>query len=108
MEHGDGLPPRLHGGGPGSEVSRGDLLQDRQSQGLVGDNPREAQIVLPLQALGLIPAQPAVLFLPAIAGLLGDAELPTGVQYRQALAGVELNCPQMLNDLFGRIPASWA
>jgi hypothetical protein len=40
----------------------------------------------------------------APASLLGDPELPTGVKYRQAFAGVELDRPQMLNDLFGRVP----
>ena len=73
---------------------------------MVGDNPLEAQILLlqPLQPLRLIHAQPAVFFLPPIVRLLGDPKLPTGVKYRQAFAGVELDRPQMLNDLFGRIP----
>jgi len=36
--------------------------------------------------------------------LLGDAELPAGVEHGQAFAAVELNRSQMLNNLFGRIP----
>lgn len=36
--------------------------------------------------------------------LLGDPKLTTGVGHRQAFAGVELNRPPMLNDLFGPIP----
>jgi len=36
--------------------------------------------------------------------LLSDAELPAGVEHGEAFAGVELNRPQMLNNLFGRIP----
>jgi hypothetical protein len=36
--------------------------------------------------------------------LLGDPELPAGVEHGQAFAGVELNRSQMLNNLFGRIP----
>src|SRR5215831_3563806 len=36
--------------------------------------------------------------------LLGDAELPAGVEHGQAFAAVELNRSQMLKSLFGRIP----
>src|SRR5215831_1656157 len=36
--------------------------------------------------------------------LLGDAELPAGVEHGQAFAGVELNRSQMLNNLFGSLP----
>jgi hypothetical protein len=62
---------------------------------VVGDHPLETQILLlpPLQPLGLIHAQPAVFFLPALGGLLGDPKLPTGVEHRQAFARVELNRP---------------
>src|SRR5262245_47344505 len=65
-----------------------------------------AQILLfqPLQPLRLIHAQLTVFLVPAIVGLLGAAELPAGVEHGQAFAGVELNRPQMLNNLLGRIP----
>jgi len=98
--------PRLRTGGPGLEVSRGHLFQDRRIERLIGENPLEAQILLlqPLHPLGLIHAQSAVFILPAIVRLLGDAELPAGVERGQASAGVELNRSQMLNNLFGRIP----
>src|SRR5215472_3728389 len=48
---------------PGSAVSRGDFLQDREIHRLVGDDPFEAQILLfeGLQPFGLINPQPAVL-----------------------------------------------
>jgi hypothetical protein len=36
--------------------------------------------------------------------LLSDAELPAEVELDQAFARVELYRPQMLNNLFGRIP----
>lgn len=87
-------------------MSRGHLFQDGQIERVIGDNPREAQILLlqPLQPRGLIHAQPAVLLLPAIGGVLGDPELPAGVEHGQTFAGVELHRPQMLNTLFGRIP----
>jgi hypothetical protein len=65
-------------------VSRGHLFQDGQIKRLVGNNPLEAQMLLlqSLQPLGLIHAQPAVFFLPALVRVLGDAELPTRVKHR--------------------------
>ena len=73
---------------------------------MVGDHPLEAQILLlqPLQPLGLIHAQPPILFFSAVVRLLGDPELPTGVKYRQSFGSFQLDRPQMLNNLFGRIP----
>ena len=64
---------------------------------MVRDDPFQAQILLfqGLQALRLINAQSALLFLPPIISLLGEAELATGVDHRQAFAGVKLNRPQM-------------
>ena len=44
----------------------------------------------------------------APAFLLSSAELPTGVEHRQAFAGVELYRPQMLDDLFGCVPFLWS
>jgi hypothetical protein len=81
-------------------------LQDGQIERVVGDHPLEAQMLLlqPLQPLGVIHAQPAVFVLPAVVGVLADAELPKGVEHGQDFAGVELTRPQMLHDLFGRIP----
>jgi hypothetical protein len=39
------------------------------------------------------------------ASLLGDPKLTAGVEHRQAFAGVEIDRPQMLQDLFGRVPS---
>lgn len=36
--------------------------------------------------------------------LLGDPELPTGVEHRQPFASFKLDRPQMLKDLFGCVP----
>jgi hypothetical protein len=36
--------------------------------------------------------------------VLSDAELPTRVKPRQPFAGLQLDRPQMLHDLFGRVP----
>ena len=49
----------------------------------------------------LIDAQPAVFLLPPIIRLLGNPEILTGVEHHQALAGVELNRPQMLDAASG-------
>ena len=37
-------------------------------------------------------------------GVLGDAELPTGVEYGKTFAGFQLHGSQLLNDLFGGVP----
>jgi hypothetical protein len=58
----------------------------------------------PLQPFGLTNAQPAVFLLPAIIGLLGDAELATRVDYGEPFAQLNLDGSQLLNDLFRRIP----
>src|SRR5262249_52103449 len=98
--------PRPHADEPGLEVSLSDLFEDGQIERLVGDDPFEPQILLlqGCEALRLIHAQPSILFLPAVVGVFGDPELPTGLEHGQPLAGVELNRPQMLNNLFGRVP----
>jgi hypothetical protein len=57
-----------------------------------------------LQPFGLIDSQAAICFLPAIVRLLGDPELPTDLEHRQAFAGFKFNRPQMLNNLFRRVP----
>jgi len=61
-------------------------------------------LLQPLQPLGLIHAQPTVFFLPVVVRVVGEPELPTGVEYRQSFASFQLDRPQMLKDLFGRIP----
>ena len=61
-------------------------------------------LLQPLQPLGLIHAQPTVFFLPVVVRVVGEPELPTGVQYRKPFASFQLDRPQMLKDLFGRIP----
>ena len=36
--------------------------------------------------------------------MLGNAELPTGIEHRQPFASFKLDRPQMLMDLFGCVP----
>ena len=61
-------------------------------------------LLQPLQPLGLIHAQPTVFFLPVVVRVVGEPELPTGVEYRQSFASFQLDRPQRLKDLFRRIP----
>ncbi len=61
-------------------------------------------LLQPLQPRGLIHAQPPVFVLPAVVRVLGKPELPTGVKYRQSFASFQLDRPQMLKELFGRLP----
>ena len=63
------------------ELSRGSLAQDGVVEGLVGDQFLELAVftLKHAQALGLVRAQAAVLFAPAVVGLLGDRELLAGL-----------------------------
>lgn len=91
---------------PGVAVSRGSSLHNRQIDGLVGDDPFQPQVLLlqGLQALGLIHAESAVLLLPPIVGVFGDADRAARLRDDEAFSGFDLHRTQMLDDLFGRVP----
>ena len=96
---------------PGSEVSRGHLLQDAIVQREVRDESFPSCILLfqPLQPVGLIHAQPAVFLLPARVGLLGEAELATRVDHGEPFTQLNFdglrNCP-MSSSAVSRFRAS--
>ncbi len=85
--------------GPGLEVSRRHLFQDRLIQREVRHELLQACVLLleVLQALRLIRTKAALLALPAIVRLLRDAEPPTRIGNRGALARLDLDRPQMPN-----------
>ena len=90
--------------GTGSEVSLRRLLQDGIVKGYISHQFLESGI-FPLklfQPSGLLYPHAAVLFAPAVLGLLSDAHLPAGLTYGVTLTQEHLRLPELPNNLLGR------
>ena len=85
----------------GSEVSRGDLLENGIVQGLVSHELLEAAVLALefLEALGLIEAKPPVLFPPAVIRLLGNFDLLAGFRDTPPLGKQDLSLSQLADNL---------
>ena len=87
----------------GLEVSPGGFLEDSVIQGDIGHQLLQPAVLLLqfLKSLCLIHPHAAVLFAPAVIGLLGDTQLPANFTYRGALAEQYISLTQLINDLLG-------
>src|SRR5664280_519913 len=91
---------------PGSPVSRGRLLEDRDVQRLLRHDLLQPAVLL-LQALEpprLLDLQAPVHLPPPVIGLLGDLELAADLRRRPATGRLDLRLPQFVDDLLSNEP----
>src|SRR5262249_14970716 len=95
-------PPRP--ASPGSEVSRGGLLEDGLVQLRLGQQPLQPRVLLlqVLEAAGLVELQAAVLLAPAIVRGLGDGEVLADLGDGRTPGELDLGLAEPADDLLGR------
>ena len=94
---------------PGSEVSRGGLLQDRLVQFRLRKKSFESSVLLLklFELFGLIDLQATLFTTPAVVGLLGNAKLLANLRGRFSMSEGHLGFSKLVNDLLGSVAFSW-
>lgn len=88
--------------GRGSEVSLGDLRQDQLVQGQVRDRLTRPFIFFlkALEFFQLVGTHPTILLAPTVVDLLGNANLPDGIDPQHPLTDKDFNLPQLRDNFF--------